>query len=795
MWYNFVSKYYILLSQIILLFVLFSYISPIYCQNSEIEKLKKELYSSTTDTNKINLYISLGDNYLVLKKDSAKYYYNLAYILSEKVGNNLCVAKGKFSLAKYFLELNNYDSASFYFNSSIEIFGLLDKSTHAHYLKEIANIYQDKNLLFQSKKYYEQSLDIFKELNDFEEEAQIFIEIGTINHIQGNYSSSLFYFQKALKYFENTNNKKLAALCYNDIGMVHETQQDYDKALEYFEIALNYYFEVNEKVGYSRTLNNKGICIGQQGYYDSALIYFKQALAIDKLLNDVNGMGLNYMNIGNVKYFNGEIDSAFICWKLGYEFNLQANDLNNAVICINNLAYAYFLDGKYDKAIELFYDIIETSKLYGSKDNIQLAYENLAEIYETKGDYKLALEYFSYSVIYKDSLESDEIQKELLEMETKYEFEQQTQLIELQNIQIDKQEAEINQQKTIKFSIFIVLILTILLALFIFRSNLIKKRANKILLAKNAEINTKNEEILTQNEILHQQKEEISSQSESLQKAYNEIIIQNNKIIEQKEEIERKNFNIMSSIEYAQRIQEAIFTSLDLIHNIFDEYFILYKPRDIVSGDFYFLKCIDNKNVIAVADCTGHGIPGAFMSILGTTLLNEIFRTSHFPSTGGILDNFRESIKKALKQTGKKDEQKDGMDLALCIYNKDNKLMQYSGANLPVIIYRKTEESAELIELKPDKQPISIYLKETPFVTTEIEIMENDKLYLFSDGYQSQFGCEADETFKMKRFKDLILNNGHLTLNEQYNIFIETHNNWKQNKDQVDDILVLGVRL
>ncbi len=265
-------------------------------------------------------------------------------------------------------------------------------------------------------------------------------------------------------------------------------------------------------------------------------------------------------------------------------------------------------------------------------------------------------------------------------------------------------------------------------------------------------------------------------------------------------ELEKQNKNILASIEYAKLIQKAVLPDENILNHFLPENFIFYQPRDIVSGDFYWVRQVENQIFVCVADCTGHGVPGAFMSMLGIAYLNEIVFNYKAPepiSADAILNILRQRIKQSLQQNRDSDTVSDGMDLALCIINLDDKTMQYAGANNPLFLIRYNSQIThyELIAYKPDKMPISYYIKEVPFVNNTIELKSNDIIYLFSDGYLDQFGGEQKRKFLIKNFKELLLSICHLPMQAQKNILIETFENWKGNFKQVDDVLVFGFKI
>lgn len=257
------------------------------------------------------------------------------------------------------------------------------------------------------------------------------------------------------------------------------------------------------------------------------------------------------------------------------------------------------------------------------------------------------------------------------------------------------------------------------------------------------------------------------------------------------EEIKSKNNLITSSIQYARLIQEVLLKAYQNESDFFPEYFCLFLPKDIVSGDFYWMHRIDNRILVGVFDCTGHGVPGAFMSMLGITFLNETVIREGITEPHFILNRLREKIIEALCQKGISNELHDGMDGSIISYDLNSKKIYYSGAfNLMCLI-----RDNEIIEFKGDKMPIGYYEKMSDFSCQEIMIKPNDLIYLFTDGYADQFGGKDDKKFKRAQLKKVLLNNHKNPLEVQNQILLDTYLTWKGNKDQVDDITILGLKL
>jgi serine phosphatase RsbU (regulator of sigma subunit) len=263
------------------------------------------------------------------------------------------------------------------------------------------------------------------------------------------------------------------------------------------------------------------------------------------------------------------------------------------------------------------------------------------------------------------------------------------------------------------------------------------------------------------------------------------------KVIQRTRQIEEQKREITDSIHYASRIQSALLPPGQHLDRYLPSYFILNKPRDIVSGDYYWVSCKDNRLVVAVADCTGHGVPGAFMSVLGIAYLNEIINKSDTLSANEILNELSCLIIESLHQTGREDETRDGIEMALCVVDLDRKELQYAGAFRPLYLVR----NKELKEFKGDNMPVGIYENESAsFSNKELQFKENDIIYLFSDGFVDQLGGPERKRFRTGRFKQLLLDIHLRPLDEQKALLEKAYEDWRQDIEQIDDIMVMGIR-
>jgi serine phosphatase RsbU (regulator of sigma subunit) len=284
---------------------------------------------------------------------------------------------------------------------------------------------------------------------------------------------------------------------------------------------------------------------------------------------------------------------------------------------------------------------------------------------------------------------------------------------------------------------------------------------------------------------------EIQQQKEEIEAQRDEIELHKIHIEKHRDLLIVQNKQITDSIQYAKRIQTAVLPSSKIIEEYLPDNFIFFKPRDIVSGDFYFIKKVDSTLIMAAIDCTGHGVPGAFMSMLGMTLLNEIVSRKEITRPNQALEELRKHVKEALKQTGEDNEQKDGMDLAFCAIELSTNMLQFAGAHNPVWIFHEKI----LIELPADHMPIGIYQKERPFTNQQLQLYKGDIIYLFTDGFMSQFGGPKDEKFKTHRFRKLLTNIHTLPMDKQKDILEKKFDEWKGSLNQIDDVLVIGIQI
>ena len=637
-----------------------------------------------------------------------------------------------------------------------------------------------------------------------------------VHYWYNNPDTAVVIAEKALHIAEKMNYKIGIANSLHVIGYAYFIEGNYPLALEYNLRALVIRETIEDLKGMGRSYNNIGNIYLDQKEYEKAKIYYEKGLELATAQNNTKDIALLLNNLGRLDYFTGKYEESLEKYEMayrisesnGYEFELMLSQLNsgrsNAVLQNYSLAKVQLLAGlqlaermkNYEKVsmaltematISFTENKIEESVKYAqaalrAADTIKsLSYMNNAALllfkaYEKMGDYKTAIHYFKISSTAKDSMFNENRQIEIGNLQSTYELEKSKKEIELlEKDMLLVKESERNQQLltllfAVGFSVFL------LLALVFFKGKQKELRAKRLLTNKNLIITE-------QNTALQQKNDEITAQR-------NEIEDKRNKIIQQKKDIEHINKSLTDSIVYASKIQCTMLPVFEEdLQKCFQEYFIIYQPRDIVSGDFYWTKLIGDFLYFAAADCTGHGVPGALMSMLSISLLNE-FTTTNLPEPAEILNNIRNRIKVMLRQNDNNIDAKDGMDIALCKYSIASQELVYAGAYNPLFLVRDNS----LNVVSADKMPIGVHPKDfNEFTNKIIPLLKGDRLFLFSDGLHSQFGGEMMRKFSIRRLKELIVETTNESMKLQEQRIRESFLLWKGNYRQIDDVLLLGV--
>jgi serine phosphatase RsbU (regulator of sigma subunit) len=659
------------------------------------------------------------------------------------------------SAIKYYL-LCKEKAKTFLENKPDSISRDFAKETLTIVLNDLGFVYSRKGYISEALKNYHESL---KNTNDQYRIAQTMNNLGFVYSEQDNIEKALDYYNKSIDIKKEVNNQKGIATSYNNIGGLYEKLGDLNKTEIYYRKALEIREALNDSLGMSISLNNLGSVYLDKGLKAEAEPYFNQAYAIQKRLKDKRGMCFSLMNLCEV-YF---------------ELN-QSEKLKKAA----NTAYTY-------------------AKNLGYNELLKKAYEIKKKIAVQEKDFKSAYQFLNEEITLKDTIANELNKKEVYKQQAEFEYQKKAAVDSIAHAkELQIKESEKKQQIFQRNTSIVGLLIALIFIILIFRSNLQKKKTNLLLSEKNEEITSQNKAIEDKNHELNQLVEEVSTQRDKIEN-------QRNIVVKQKEEIEEIHNEISESINYATRLQSAILPDEQLLNKYLSDYFVFFRPKDKVSGDFYWWSHVEKHTIITAADCTGHGVPGAFMSMLGSSLLREIVQKEYITHTGVILRKLRKEVVKSLKQKGEAGEQKDGMDMAIISINNETQLLQYSGANNPLYIitnnsrelngYTSIEDLSGFYEIKADKMPISIYDKMDSFTSHEIQLEKGDRLFMFSDGYADQFGGPRGKKYKYKPFKRLLSENRDLSMHELNNLLNQTFNDWKGELDQIDDVLIIGLQI
>ena len=628
--------------------------------------------------------------------------------------------------------------------------------------------------------------------------------IGNIYSDQGLYPDALQNYFTSLKIKEQIGDKKGIASSYNNIGIVYKTQNNYSDALNSYKASLKIKEELGDKQGIASSYNNIGNIYHVQGNFLKALESYSASLQLFKELDFTPGVTFLYNNIGGV-YFNQaeqEKDSKkkntlFSNAKENFNASLvlfeSISDKRGIVASLINIGTIELNQKNIAKAKEYANRAYSLSKNDERGEILKDIYSLLAKIETSAGNYKLAFEHYKVFIQLRDSIFNEENTKKTVQMQMQFGFDKKmaadsianAKAQELKEVEIAKQRAEIKVKKNQQYGLFGGLFLVIVFAGFMYNRFTVTRK---------------------QKQIIELQKQEVENQ---------------------KEIVEEKNKEITDSIQYAKRIQNAILPPIKFVKEHLPQSFIVYKPKDIVAGDFYWMESLSAVNssqssihsplktencgliLFAACDCTGHGVPGAMVSVVCVNGLNRSVREHGITDPGKILDKTREIVIQEFEKSD--DVVKDGMDISICALQGNT--LKWAGANNPLWVIRPVRHSGldpesrqkiagqasndeyEIIEYKPNKQHIGKVENPKSFTTHTIELQKNDTFYIFTDGYQDQFGGENGKKFKSSKLKEMFISIQDKDMNEQQKIVAQTFDQWKGNSQQIDDVCVIGVRV
>lgn len=582
----------------------------------------------------------------------------------------------------------------------------------------------------------------------------VYISKGIFYKKKSNYTLALEAFITALKLSEFSGNTSgIFPICIN-LGTIYEQMLDLDKAVVLYEKAEKIINKDEDLNGIAIVYYKIGKIFLKQGKYNEAQNYLEKVYEIHVKRNDKNGLIVSAGALSGICY----VQKQYECFLKWMKISLDNAELtqNQQGLASDYSAYGkYYAEVKqdYPKALEYYKKNLTLDLSKVQLTHLDLVYKQISILYEKTGDYKKAFEYHKLYSSVNDSLYNSDIIKKQTEVKLGYEFEKIQHQNDIENKVKDREQKLLLDKERQRRNFFIIVgILAVFLFLLSFRSYRIKRKANALLKKQKLEIER------------------------------------------QKKIVDEKNKEINDSINYARHIQSSILPLEDELKSSFKSYLLYFKPKDIVSGDFYWHISQNNKVFFAIADCTGHGVPGSIMSMIGNILLNEIIKEKKIYEPANILNTLSKLVKQTLRQKANLTNRvKDGMDIALCMYDKNINKLQYAGANISLYV---VNNSGEIIVYRPDKAAIGGYTDDQYcFTQTEVLIENNEWAYLFSDGIIDQFGGDKNKKYTIKRMKDLFLEMIPLSPDEKMKAIENAHVTWQNNYEQTDDILLFGFEM
>ncbi len=625
------------------------------------------------------------------------------------------------------------------------------------------------NQLDSAMLFSEKAIDVANRLKDDELVVKATGLKGSVHMYQGDYDKAADTYFEAIKLGEKVN-EELIISCYANLGHLFKMVDNSEKSKKYSLDGYRLGKKYNDTAVMITALNILGLLEKRAEQYPEAITYFEEGLGYARETGNLERQSQILYNMANIYFTLKQYDQGFIYYDESMEIGKKNNSYTMTAIGFHGGAYTYYEIGELNKAKQYADSALQYGLLSNNYEVIMETYALQALIAKSEGRYKKGFALLEMAYDYKDSLNQTELSVAAIESEDLFNEEKKRISDSLERLSVNLQiehDKKINDEKVrarevlLWISAFILIIISIGIYLLLKNNRLIK----------------------AQNVLVNRQKTEIESQHKE----------------------------IRDSINYAKRIQDAIISKKNEWEKISPEHFILFKPKDVVSGDFYWAYHDEknNRSIWAVADCTGHGVPGAFMSMLGIGFLNEIIIENHIADPGAILDYLRDKIISALTQENVKT--KDGMDISLCVWDRKNSTLEYAGANNPLWLIRKGElKNAEIIkstsnianselslyEVSGDKMPIGYFLSvPPPFTTQTLDLHAGDVIITITDGFADQFGGEHGKKFKYKPLKELLLQLQSSSVDEQSAKLNETFEEWRQDEEQIDDVCIVAVKV
>lgn len=643
----------------------------------------------------------------------------------------------------------------------------------------IGQYYRQKGEFAKALENLTKALEVFERIKHVDGVGNAYITIGLINGQQSNFSQAHEFHMKALKLYESIDAKDKVAVCLSNIGYTYLLQNEHNLALEYYFKSLPISKAANDTWREVLCYNNIGSAYSKKGEYDTALVYFKRSIDLAKVINLPTGRTLIAM--GETYLSKKAYQQSLQTLAQALESFEKTSNKYYIAESSNALGKTYLAANQIDSALFFYKKGLSFSQVVGARAFISKAYEGVSKAYNKKNQIDSAYKYQTKFVALKDSIYNEEIFRKTAFAKFAYDLDKkQTEIAILQE--------QHSKEVVVRNMIIAFAILMIGGSVMMYRNSKKLQKAYNMLNLQNVEIQKKTNEIIVKSD-------EIMVQNEELQQQQEEIMAQRELIESQNAELSVQNEKISQSILAALTIQKSILSSDSKIRSLFADYFIYYKPKDVVSGDFYWFGKRDNTVVAAAMDCTGHGVPAAFMTMIINGLMERLVLFTPLVTPGELLMELHYALNRLLQQQETGDD--NGMDVAIVYMNeatKNSVSIQYSGAKNDIFIVRHETKTLEVIKASRKSIGGKQNIKNEPFANHTLELSKGSYIYMGSDGFADQNNAKR-ERFGKQRLIDCVTKVMHKSLPEQLDYLTSEMHEFQQGEAQRDDMLLIGLKL
>lgn len=748
---------------VLLLFLTLS--SSLYAQ---IDSLTRKLEQASSLEEQADAYHQLSTFFEQDRPDTSLYLAEAAYSISQRADYDRGKAQALRNMAVYYSHSKNFnfDSLVHYLKSSIDLYQRNEDSlgmAQTYYQLSFSCYLSDHYPI--AKEYCKKAVDIYRAAKERRMLGQSLSLLCEIQNYIGNNKLASDYCFDALEIFDELNAETLKPALYNTIGSINYDIKNYDIARENFLLSIELSKKLNMEYSLSDAYLSMGEVLRETEEFESALDYFKQSLKIDRGNGDDEGVSYAFLNIGKTFVLQGEYERALPLLEGALEIAEDYGDIHMQGKATLEIGKSYSNLNNNDDAFTFLNRSLRHAKRIGNGKLLKECYLNLANYYYSIGDLESALVNFKFYDLEQSRFYEQESAQRMAELSTLYKLTEKEQTIALLQQKNQIQELQANERRIVNYGLILGVVLLSGIGMVLFSKYQLKIRANRE---------------------LEEQKNAINKQKSKIERQRDEIIIKSKLLEESKQDI-------TDSIMYAKRIQLSLLPERERLKHLFPDSFVFFRPKDIVSGDFYWIHEVGEKVIVAVLDCTGHGVPGAFMTVLANAILNELVLENCVNSPNVILSVMDTKIREALHQNHPNhDASTDGLDMAVCIIDRTNMELCYSGAQMGMYYTR----NGKLEQLKPNRYSLggTLYVEKN-FSNRCIQLQHGDMIYMASDGFQDQFGGPYDKKFLRTQFRSLLRQIHKEPTLQQREVVEQVFERWQGQQVQTDDVLVLGVRV